>query len=187
MIEPTNVTLEKHPFFHKSISFDFHGKIIQSKEIESQNFSAKNVAIIGTDQNTVTHLNSICNSAESVVVFQIKPKYILPKTDKLFQKFIHPLFTRNKRFLNQRIKSITSLRFLENKVINDWLRKQLSPNIANIPKKFLRSDDYYTALQSKNCRLITWPIKKVVKKQLTCMDNSSYPADIIILSEHEID
>ena len=187
MMYQNNIMLSEYPLFHSSNLINFHGKIIQSKDITLENFTAQNIAIIGTDQNTVTHLSKICHSAHSVTVFQINPLHILPKTDKIFQRLIHPLFTKNRRLINQRIKALISLQFLENNVINHWLKKQLSPNIAKIPKFFLRSDDYYTALQSENCQLVTWPIQKVLKNQLICIDNSSYPTDIIILSEPKAD
>ena len=187
MMRKLTRTPTKYPISHERISFAFRGKIIDSKDLQSHDFLNQKVTIIGADQFTVSQLSLICKVATSVTVFQIKPEYILPKTEKIFQRLLHPLLIKQQKFLSQRIKSIISLRFLEAKVFNLWLKSQLIPNIANTPKRFLKSDDYYTALQEKNCQLITWPIKDILSNAIITLNGTTYPTDIIILTDYKSD
>lgn len=92
----------------------------------------------------------------------------------------HPLLMKNKRLLNTRIKSILALRFLDNQIQDRWLKRQLTPNLAQENKVFLKSDDYYHALQQTNCQLITWPIKRITTDTIECVDGSLFPVDLII-------
>jgi len=182
MMKKIHLKQNSPPFFFQDSSLPFQGKIIHSTDILLHDYSYKNIAIIGTDQFTVTHLSSICHTAHSVVVFQTKPEFILPKTKKILQQLLHPLLIKNRHQLNHRIQSLISLRFLDVKVLNHWLKRQLSPNIASLPSDFLKSDDYYTALQENNCELVTWPIKEITVNTIISIDGTIFPIDIIILA-----
>ncbi len=57
---------------------DFTGQVISSTSIKEFDFSHSSVAIIGTNQDSVTHLEKICQQAKFVTVFQITPHFILP-------------------------------------------------------------------------------------------------------------
>ncbi|MFC6053306.1 flavoprotein [Acinetobacter sp. Ac_877] len=160
---------------------EFQGKIISSDVITQHNFEHLNVAIIGTDQFIVMHLENICLAAKNIKVFQISPQYILPKTDKGLHRLIsHPLLIKNRRLFSNRIKALLSLRFLESQVIDPWLRRLLTPNSANLPKNILKSDSYYAALQRENCSLNAWPIQKVSTSAIHSIDRLAYFPDIII-------
>jgi hypothetical protein len=187
MIHRSNITAKDRSIFHDNIYAIFKGKVIDSKHIASHNFFNQKVAIIGTDQHTVSQLSFICQHSASVTVYQIKPEYILPKTEKIFQRLIPSLSIKQQKNLTQRIKSLISLHFLDVKVVNQWLKSQLRPNIAIKPKTFLRSDDYYTTLQKNNCHLITWPIKEIGTNSITTIDETYHPTDIIIIADYQID
>lgn len=159
----------------------FQGQVICSKDIANHNYDQLNIAIIGTDQHTVSHLESICMVSQQVKVFQITPQYILPKTDKGIHRLIsHPLLIKNRRLFNNRIKTLLSLRFLESQIIDPWLRHLLTPNSANLPKSFLKSDGYYAALQRENCTLNTCPIQKISTHTIQSIDGLSFNPDLII-------
>lgn len=159
----------------------FQGQLISSKDIANYSYDGLNIAIIGTDQHTVSHLESICIAAHQVKVFQITPQYILPKTDKGIHRLIsHPLLIKNRRLFNNRIKTLLSLRFLESQIIDPWLRHLLTPNSANLPKQFLKSDGYYAALQHENCSLNTCPIQKISANNIQSIDGLSFNLDLII-------
>ena len=160
---------------------DFQAPIVSSKDIANYCFDQLNVAIIGTDQHTVSHLENISLSANNVKVFQITPQYILPRTDKVINRLIsHPLLIKNRRLFNNRIKTLLSLRFLESQITTPWLRNLLTPNSANLPKVFLKSDSYYAALQRENCVLSAWPIQKISASTIQSIDGISFTADLII-------
>lgn len=159
----------------------FQGQLIRSEDIINHQFNELDIAIIGTNQHTVSHLESICQVANQVKVFQITPHYILPKTDKGTYRLInHPLLIKNRRLFNNRIKTLLSLRFLESQIFDPWLRHLLTPNSANLPKVFLKSDRYYAALQRENCTLSTWPIHKISTTTIHSINGLSFNPDIII-------
>ena len=162
----------------------YRGELINSDQIKDFNFQNKKIAIIGVDQHIVSELHQLCQIADSIMVYQIKPQFILPRTERLLNKLIqHPLIAKNRRLFSNRIKSILALRFLEDQVPNHWLRHLLSPNTAIQNKIFLKSDHYYTALQQPNCILNTWPIIKIQNHTITALDDHSFECDVIIRSE----
>lgn len=159
----------------------FKGKLIPASEIKQTDFSGLRVAIIGANQLSVTHLDLICQSATFVKVFQIRPYFILPHTEKGIQRLIsHPLLVKNRRLFNNRVKSLLAIRYLESQVNDLWLRRQLMPNSASERKVFLKSDTYYSALQSNNCKLITWPIVKITEEAIQSMEGIEHLVDIIV-------
>ena len=168
---------QNHPEYFQH----FKGQLIPASEIKQHAFTEQRVAIIGTNQHTVTALESICQVAQSVYVFQNAPQFILPKTERGIQRLIqHPLVIKNRRLFNTRIKCLLALRFLETQVQDPWLRHQLKPNSAADKLKFFKSDHYYHALQRDNCKLITWPIVKIREHDIQSLDGAEYPVDVII-------
>lgn len=103
------INKKKNPldgFFQNSIDFfqNFKGEIVTAEDIKRFDFSGLNVAIIGANQMTVTHLAQICNHAKLVKVFQITPFFITSN-----RKGIHKLFTSRHKiavYLNNRISII---------------------------------------------------------------------------------
>ncbi|MCO8044175.1 flavoprotein [Acinetobacter bohemicus] len=166
----------------------FTGVQLASSKLAEFDCAGKHIAIIGTDQFTVSQLDRLTQQAQSVKVFQISPQFILPCSTRSLQRmFHHPLISKNRRLFNNRVKSILSLRYLENQVANVWLRRQLMPNLATPPKVYLKSDDYYVALQRENCQLITWPILKIAGNVLYCINGDQHQVEVIVhtyLPEH---
>jgi hypothetical protein len=170
-------------FFQNQADFfqQYTGKIIASSEIKSHDFSGLNVAIIGIDQATVSHLDHLLQHAKLVKVFQIMPIFVLPQTERGIHKLVaHPLIIKNRRLFNNRVKAMLAIRYLEAQVQDQWLKRQLMPNLAMKNKVFLKSDHYYTALQQANCKLITWPIIKITPKAILSMEGVEYVVDVII-------
>ncbi|MDR0237981.1 MAG: flavoprotein [Acinetobacter sp.] len=173
----------KEGFFQNQVEFFklYSGKILASSEIKSHDFSGLKVAIIGADQFTVTHLNHVLQHAELVKVFQITPSFVLPQTERGIHKLIsHPLIIKNRRLFNNRVKSMLAIRYLDAQVLNQWLKRQLMPNLAMKNKVFLKSDHYYTALQQTHCQLITWPIVKITPNAILSMDGVEHIVDLVI-------
>lgn len=160
----------------------YQGQLTTSEQIDLQQLEGKNIVIIGIDQHIVSQLHQICAVAKSVQVFQLtQPQWVLPKTANIVQSLIyHPLVEKNRHLFSQRIKSLVALRFLEREILNPWLKRQLTPNLASTKKKFLKSDHYYHALQSENCQFNTWPIKSITHFQIADLQGNTYHADQII-------
>lgn len=170
-------------FFQNQAEFfkDFKSKTIVSKDIKLTDFSGLKVAVIGTDQHTVSNLEYIVQNAEFVKVFQISPVFILPQTEKGIQKLIsHPLIIKNRRLFNHRVKSMLAIRYLDAQVKEQWLKRQLMPNCATKNKLFLKSDSYYAALQRDTIQLITWPVVKITENAIQSMENIEHFVDVII-------
>ncbi len=165
---------------------DFQGQLLQSKDIKNYDFRGKNIAVIGIDQDSASHLAHLCDQGAHVAVFQLHPHFVLPKTQRFTQKLIqHPLFIKNRRLFNNRIKSLLAVRFLEDQVKDTWLKHLLMPNSADHHKTFLKSDYYYASLQRANCTLVTWPIVKIHAHGIQAINGHIYPCDIIILNPDE--
>ena len=170
-------------FFHNEAEYfnAFKGKLLNAEDIKQTDFSSLNVAIIGANQLSVSNLDMICNQAKFVKVFQITPHFVLPHTEKGIQKIIsHPLIAKNKRLFSQRIKATLAIRYLESQIEDTWLKRQLMPNPASSTKMFFKSDHYYSALQRKNCKLITWPVVKVTENAVQSMEGIEHLVDLII-------
>lgn len=170
-------------FFQNTPDFfqKFKGKIISSEDIKHFDFSNLNVAIVGANQRTVTHLDQICSHAQSVKIFQITPHFILPHTEKGIHKLLsHPLIIKNRRLFNNRVKSLLAIRYLDSQLKDNWLKRQLMPNSASENKVFFKSDTYYAALQRENCKLITWPVVKITEQAVQSMEGIEHLVDIII-------
>lgn len=179
----TRSTKQQDSFF-KNNAEDFNkylGNIITTKSIKETNFTGLNVAIIGLNQLAVSQLDSICQQAESVKVFQMTPAFVLPHTERSINHLVsHPLIIKNRRLFNNRVKSLLAVRYLDAQVQDIWLKRQLMPNLALEKKIFFKSDTYYTALQRDNCHLITWPVMKVTEHAIHCMQDTEHCADIVI-------
>lgn len=174
---------QRDGFFQNTAAFfkNYTGALVSANEIKQSNFTGLNVAIIGANQSTATHLDLITQHAASVKVFQIKPAFVLPQTEKGIHRLIsHPLIIKNRRLFNNRVKSLLAIRYLDSQVQEQWLKRQLMPNSADEHKVFLKSDTYYTALQRHNCKLITWPIVKITNHAVQSMEGIEHPADVII-------
>ena len=174
---------QQDSFFHNSAEYfqEFQGKIIAADQIKIANFSGLNVAVIGANQLTISHLALLIKQAQFVKVFQIKPHFVLPQTENAIQKIIaHPLISKNRHLFNNRVKSLLAIRYLESQVSNTWMKRQLMPNSATEKKVFFKSDTYYSALQKGNCNLITWPIVKITKNAVQSMEGIEHLVDVII-------
>lgn len=159
----------------------YEGKIIPAEEIKLNQFEGLQVAVIGANQLSVSHLDLLCQKAKNVKVFQIAPHFVLPHTEKGIQRIIaHPLISKNRRLFNQRIKTLLAIRYLDSQVADTWLKRQLMPNPANKTKTFFKSDSYYSALQRENCKLITWPIVKINGQNVQTMDGLEHQVDVIV-------
>ncbi len=170
-------------FFHNTAEYfkSFKGKIIAAEDIKFTDFKGLNVAIIGANQLTVTHLKMLNQQAKFVKVFQIQPHFVLPQTETTLQKLIaHPLIVKNRKLFNNHVKSLLAIRYLDSQVSDVWMKRQLMPNAASLNKIFLKSDTYYKALQQKNCKLITWPVVQVTENAVQSMEGIEHLVDVII-------
>lgn len=162
----------------------FRGKVTPSRHISNSTYHQQCIAIIGNDQNIAAQLMYIAKQAKKVIVFQQQPFPILPKSSKAMDMLVqHPLIRKNKRLFNNRIKSVLALRFLEKQVKNVWLQRQLTANFVEKKAQYLKSDDFYTALQLPQCELITWPIFHVGQHHIYTINGSILPFDTIIYAE----
>lgn len=174
---------QNDPFFQNTAEHfaQFKGKIISAENIKQTDFSDLKVAIVGANQLIISNLESVCSKAKFVKVFQDKPHFVLPHTEKGIQKLVyHPLMIKNRRLFNQRIKSLLAVRYLESQVSDTWLKRQLMPNTASEKKVFYKSDSYYSALQRDNCKLFTWPVVKITENGIQSMEGIEHLVDMII-------
>lgn len=159
----------------------FQGQILYSSALKTTNVAGKIVAILGTDQFTVSQLKYLSESAAQIFIFQDKPKFILPQSSQVTSLLIpHPLFARNRRLFSHCVKRVLALRFLEKEVSNIWLRRLLTANAVQQEKLFLRSDSYFKSLQQPNCELITWPVAQITADYIETINRMKYKIDVIV-------
>lgn len=173
----------QHTIFADFISKNcpFKGQTLYSSALKTANVAGKIVAIMGTDQFTVSQLKNLSDSAAHIFIFQDEPKLILPQSSKVTSLLIpHPLFARNRRLFSNCVKRVLALRFLEKEVSNIWLRRLLTANAVQEEKLFLKSDSYFQSLQQPNCELITWPVAQITTDHIETINAMKYKVDVIV-------
>lgn len=159
----------------------FKGQIIEAKDIKLADLSHKKVAVIGANQLSVSYLDHITQHAESVKVFQIKPHFVLPHTEKAIHRILnHPLLLKKRLKLKPQLKILLATRFLESQIQDNWLKRHLMPNPTSKNRIFFKSDAYYAALQKGNCKLITWPVLKVTENGVYSLEGIEHKVDLVV-------
>lgn len=116
----------------------FKGQIIEAKDIKLADLSHKKVAVIGANQLSVSYLDHITQHAESVKVFQIKPHFVLPHTEKAIHRILnHPLLLKKRLKFKPQLKILLATRFLESQIQDNWLKRHLMPNPTSKNRIFL--------------------------------------------------
>ncbi|MCM6772057.1 NAD(P)/FAD-dependent oxidoreductase [Nocardia sp. CDC159] len=185
---------------------DYTGHRIHSARWDHDyDFTGKTVAVIGTGASAVQIIPELVRTAGSVKVFQRTPGWVLPRVNRS----THPLTRRLYRDvpLTQtlareawfwghesvalgvvwnspltRVVESVALLHLRAQVRDRWLRRQLTPDFRAGCKRLLLSSDYYPALQRANCKLVTWPIARIVPHGIRTAEGIEHRADCIVFA-----
>ncbi|MCA9578487.1 MAG: NAD(P)/FAD-dependent oxidoreductase [Myxococcales bacterium] len=184
----------------------FAGKRIHSARWDhSYDFTGKRVAVIGTGASAVQIIPELVKQAAHVKVYQRTPGWVLPRANYRVPARAQALFRRvpaTQEALRQALfwghesmalsiiwtSPLTHLTervarmHLELQVKDPWLRRQLTPNYRIGCKRVLLSNDYYPALQSPNCKLITWPIVSLSERGVRTAEGVEHLADCVVFA-----
>ena len=185
---------------------DFKGKKIHSAQWDHDyDMAGKRVAVIGTGASGIQIIPELVKTADFVKVFQRTPAWVIPRMDyqtpewqkKLFAKapFTQSLMRKALYATHESMalaviwnSPLTNVAerlakyHLNTQVKDRWMRRQLSPDFRIGCKRVLISNDYYPALQSENCKLITWPIVKITENGVQTMEGVEHLVDCIVFA-----
>jgi cation diffusion facilitator CzcD-associated flavoprotein CzcO len=161
------------------------------------------VCVIGTGASAVQIVPAIAAKAKLVTVFQRSAPWILPRGARRLSHFTRwmrrhiPALQALSRTYAYWLHEFFGLAFLSLPLLNGFfaglarfnlwrdvydvdLRRALTPNYRFGCKRVLLSDDFYTALNRPNVRLITKPITEVSPDAVVTVNGERHAADCII-------
>lgn len=189
----------------------FRGRYFHSQEWpEGYTGDGDRIAVLGTGSSGIQIVPSMQPVAESVVVFQRSPNWILPKKQHVFTDDERELLTtdldgiRRQREenaaayrdavhadkLNEPVLGFRSgqkameeaLRFLEEEVADPELRALLTPDFNFACKRPGFSDDYFRALQEPNVELVPEAAAEITEDGVVAHSGRLVEVDTIVLA-----
>ncbi len=185
----------------------FGGKIIHTARWDHDyDFTNKSVAVIGTGSTAVQVIPELVRQAGlggRVRVFQRTAGWVFPRANPQTPAGVKTLFRRvpwAQHLLRSAmlraseasalavvwntaatsLLAVSGRRYLAREVEDRWLRRRLTPNFQPGCKRLLLSNDYYRALQARNCELVTWPIARIDETGVLTCEGISRTADVIV-------
>ncbi|MBU1803065.1 MAG: NAD(P)/FAD-dependent oxidoreductase [Actinobacteria bacterium] len=164
------------------------------------------IAVVGSGSSALQIVPAVQPDAESLVVFQRTPTWILPKNERVFseeeqrrlgQDLNWVLEQRAMQYSERRaaVQALnlepdpawaeamqeTGLRFLEEQVSDPKLREILTPDHNFGCKRRGLSDNWYSALQKPNVELVPEAAAKITATEITSQSGRSFEVDTIVL------
>ena len=185
---------------------DFGGPVVHSAAWDHDlDVKNKKVAVLGTGASAIQIIPHLQRQVDRLVVFQRTPAWVMPHTDRkisdrerklyrrvpLAQKIVRKVIygareflvlgmTKNRKFLKP-IQRVAALH-IRSKVKDPELRRKLTPSYSLGCKRILLSDDYYPALASDNCDLVTDGIERFSSSGVVTRDGEEHDVDAMILA-----
>ncbi|HEX4447616.1 MAG TPA: NAD(P)/FAD-dependent oxidoreductase [Polyangiaceae bacterium] len=182
----------------------FRGKSMHSARWDHDySLEGKAVAVVGTGASAIQIIPSIAAEVGRMHVMQRTASWVQPKPDR-------PISARAQKVMRERpylqaaarrgiywllesmavgyvvqprlnrIRELTSLRFLRKNVRDPGLRAKLTPKFRLGCKRILLSNDYYRVLQQDNVELVTEPIAEIREHSIVTRDGKERPVDAIV-------
>lgn len=186
---------------------DFQGPTMHSAEWDhSVDFGGKRVAVIGSAASAIQLIPELAKVAGHLDVYQRTPNYIAPRNDRDFsarekarfarlpwlnRMYRQSLFLRGEYVLFPVVKSKGRSRW-RNRLeafIKRHIRSSLhdrdtaeamTPQFPLGCKRILIADNFYTAMNRPNVKLVADGISRIVADGVITADDKKHPADIIV-------
>ena len=167
----------------------------------------KRVGVIGNAASAIQFIPHIAPKVEHLTVYQRSPNWMLPKNGKKYTSFekwlgtVFSPFPNYYRFLswirgeglfyplmsleNNRTREKSqeaAIAYIEEKIRDPKLRKDLVPDYPMGAKRVLFSDDIYDALDRNNVTVVTTPIKGIREAGVETEDGVLHEADALVYS-----
>lgn len=185
-------------------SEDFFGTQFHSARWDhGHDLRAERVAVVGNGASAVQFIPRIAPIVKELLVFQRSPNWIVPKGDRaywpvekwgfrnlpllgrLYRYLIYwqwekywPKFKQNSRAANRWPEQVGQL--MREQICRSDLVPRLIPDYPVGCKRVLLSDDYLSALQLPNVKLITVPIDHMTRVGIVTADGRNREVDSII-------
>lgn len=168
-------------------------------------FAGKRVGVIGAGASAIQIVPELVKVASHVKVFQRTPAWVLPRANLKLPDWAKRLYRESgwaypaarqalfwgheamamglvwrsplSRLLEWRARA-----HLRKQVKEPWLRRQLTPQFNMGCKRVLISNHYYPALQRPNCKLLSWPIDRIVPGGIRTVEGVEHQLDCIVFA-----
>ncbi|WP_078322162.1 flavin-containing monooxygenase [Mycobacteroides chelonae] len=182
----------------------FDGPVLSTADWDPDfDFTGRNVAVIAAGASTVHVVPELVKKAARVRVFQRTPDWVLPRWGGESSSTAGRLLSRASGSIAGRVagRSHEALRrglvwrgvgtrFVEavaenhlNRNVKDpWLRRNLLPAYRAGSRRILFSDEFYSALQQDNCKLVPWPVTGVSAIGVRSADAMTHKADCLVFA-----
>lgn len=173
----------------------FPGRVFHSARWDRDLPAGLRVGVVGTGASAVQLVPELARRAESVVVLQRTPPWVLPRGDRAYapgeaRPERAALAEEADRLFEARIAGTTAeaaLReraetHLRTQVPDPALRALLTPDYAVGCKRALFSDDWYPALQQPHVTLEPGPPVAVEGSTLVAASGARYEVDVLVLA-----
>jgi cation diffusion facilitator CzcD-associated flavoprotein CzcO len=167
--------------------------------------SGKRVGVVGTGASAIQIVPSIAGVADSVVLFQRTPAYVVPRADRRYTATEKQYLARVPGALARLRAQIfwdaeagfarrigvpsavaefraTALGHLAAQVADPALRAELTPDYEVGCKRVLLSDDFYPALASGAVHLESSALATVDRGVATAASGTGYELDVLVLA-----
>ncbi|WP_255791782.1 flavin-containing monooxygenase [Mycobacteroides abscessus] len=182
----------------------FEGPILSTADWDpSFDFAGRNVAVIAAGASTVHVVPELVKKAARVRVFQRAPDWVLPRWGAEAPDAVGRLVSRASgspagrvasrshealrrglvwRGVGTRLVEAVAENHLNRNVKDPWLRRNLLPAYRAGSRRILFSDDFYSAIQQDNCKLVPWPVTGVSAIGVRSADAMTHKADCLVFA-----
>ncbi|MUM19756.1 alpha/beta hydrolase fold domain-containing protein [Mycobacterium sp. CBMA271] len=170
----------------------YTGNVVRGQEYRDVALAGKRVAVVGNGAAAATLLPEIVREAFSVKLFQSSPDWVLPRESSRIGRFLEgvPMVrdaARQAWFAGRRprragILELLARNNLRRHVEDPWTRRQLTPLPLTGRPNVVVTDEFYTALQAPNCKLVTWPIARFSPMGIRTVEGIEHQCDIIVFA-----
>ena len=152
---------------------------------EALSIAGKKVALLGGGNWAVALAPELIKRGAQLKVFQRMPVPVVPTGLQKPTASIN-YFTGLKPSSSAALRSLSNI-YLNYKVKDPWIRRQLSANQRSLFPPTAYSDEYYQLFSSGKAKLITWPVVQLVAQGIQTAEGLIHEADIVVdglLFEH---
>lgn len=184
----------------------FKGKVFHSANWDhSVDLTGKKVSIIGSAASAIQIVPAIVDQVGKLNLFQRTANWILPKDDKAYSNWEKLLFNLFPGLLNLSRESIywqlewRAIAFVYFPIILKWaqkiaekyihdsikdpkLREIMTPKYTMGCKRILLSNDFYTAIQKPNARVIVDGIQEFTSNGILTNKNEEIESDVVVMA-----
>ncbi len=186
---------------------DFRGAVFHSARWDhGVPLDGKRVGIIGTGSTAVQIVCGLVERVAELKLFQRTPQWVIPAFDVAYRDWRKPVLRRfpwiarlfhfayalfydsvlgsgflRKRTLFFRFFEMMARRHLA-RVADPELRKRLTPSHRIGCKRFVLSDDFYTAIQEPQVELVTEGIERIEREGVRTRDGRLHELDVLVLA-----